>query len=288
MGDSSRTAEADRQLEDLVLLEQVHHLYAQLNRSTFGMIVAGSIMAYAMWDRVAVELLLCWVGVITVNQTWRLTRYLKFLNAPPPPQDARAWARHWAIGAGLSGTIWGSTAWFMFVPDSPGHQAFLAAALIGVTAGALALITIHKASFYAFVTPTLLPVAARLLYEGDRLHIALALACLVVFGTALLFGRTLNRKLTDSIHLRLRGEHLVRELEAERREAAGARAAAEAATRAKSEFLAATAHDIGGQTSLLQQDSGRIAAMARAPDEARVVRRFSATVSSLAEMTSNS
>lgn len=256
MSGPARTITDVRQFDSEVRLEQVQHLYRQLLRSTAAMMIAGGIMVFAMWGQISSAWLLTWLGAIALNQLWRYTLYRKFATHSPKPHEARYWANYWTIGAGISGIIWGSTALFMFVPGSPGHQAFLAAALIGVTAGALALITIHAWSFYAFVTPTLVPITLRLLYEGDRLHLSLAATCLMVFIAALIFGGDLNRKLADSIRLRLQ----------------------------KSQFLARTAHDIRSETQILQMNADTFTALASTADDGAVMRQFDSVVSSLAEM----
>ena len=272
------------QLEHLVRFEQIQYLYAQLKRSTLGMMIGGAIVVTTMWGYVPSAWLIGWIGAIAANQAWRYTLYLNFRRNPPPPDHATHWGNYWALGAGLSGIIWGSSALVMFVPSSPAHQAFLVTALVGVTAGALALVTIHKLSFYAFVIPTLLPIIVRLVIEGDRLHLCLAAVSLIVFVTALLFGHELNHKLTASMRLRLLSDQLARDLETQTEKAGMARAEAEAATSAKSLFLASTAHDLGQDMFVLKMDVGKLEALATRANDAALAQRLNGAITSLGDM----
>jgi signal transduction histidine kinase/CheY-like chemotaxis protein len=188
---------------------------------------------------------------------------------------------YWAIGAGISGCIWGAAGIIMFVPDSPDHQALLMVALFGVTTGALMLIATHKPSFYAFVLPTLMPLIARMAIEGDALHLWMAAVAFLVLLAVLTFGTALNRVLTQSLSMRYENIELIAELTEQRRVAEQARQEAEKATRAKSQFLAAASHDLRQPLHAMGLFAAALSEINRTPEELDLVLSINASVVAL-------
>ena len=121
--------------------------------------------------------------------------YRRFQRTRPAERVPELWGRRWALGALYSGLTWGSSALFMFDPGNANYQAYLVICLVGVTAGALALVTIDLRSFFMFVVPTLLPITLRLVAEADRLHLWMAAVCSLVLCVLIKFGLKLNREL---------------------------------------------------------------------------------------------
>jgi len=143
----------------------------------------------------------------------------------------------------VAGALWGAAAAAMY-PDSPPHQALLIVCLFGVVLGGLNLTAVYKPSFYGFVVPALLPLILREALVADRVHTFTALVLSVVLGFVLAFGHHLNDVLTRSLAIRYENIDLIDGLKSQTRAAHEARAAAEAANRAKSQLLAAASHDL--------------------------------------------
>jgi signal transduction histidine kinase/CheY-like chemotaxis protein len=237
-GGASDLAEAPRSLAERVRREQIRALYEELPFSALGMTIGGLIVVAGLWQSSSPRaLMIAWLGLIAANQSWRLLLYRRFQRADPRTRGTELWGRRWALGAFYSGLTWGSSALFMFDAANANYQAYLVICLVGVTAGALALVTIDLRSFFLFVVPTLLPITARLVAEADRLHLWMAAVCTLVLCVLIKFGLKLNRELEQSLYNRF-------SLDDERRLAETARNEAEAATQAKSKFLQATSHDL--------------------------------------------
>jgi signal transduction histidine kinase len=227
-----------------VRAEQVKALYSQLPRSTAAMVVGGVIMVAAMWSAISHVVLLSWLALVVVNQSWRLYLWRRFKAAQAPLSELRHWAVYWAVGAGISGALWGACAVLMYVPDSHAYQAFLAVALFAVTAVAVVLIAMHLPSLYAFVLAVLLPLIVRVALDPQGLSLFLAISLLVLLAMMLAFGHNLNKIFTQSLHQRFENMELIEELREQKALAEAAQNRAEAATRAKSVFLAAASHDL--------------------------------------------
>jgi signal transduction histidine kinase len=199
-------------------------------------------------------------------------------------QRPRTTSAYWSIGAFVSGLIWGSAPIFLWVPDSVGHQAFVIVCLFSVTAGAFLLITAYTSVFYAFVIPALAPLIVRLVLTGDELHAFLGGACLIVLLTLLYFGTSLNRLLTRSLATTIENVALVDELRREKAASDEARSRAEAAGRAKSQFLRAASHDLRQPLHALGLLAESLAQRVRQPEVSTLVQRISESVSAMEQL----
>lgn len=224
-------------------VDQVATIYASWSRTTVSMLLGAALLGIAMWSVVSPVLLGGWLALVLLNQLcrWRLTRAWR--RARPGPGASARWGQYWAIGSGAAGALWGLAAVTMF-PDSAAYQALLIVCLFGVVLGGLNLTAVWRPSFYGFVLPALLPLILRVAWEGDAVHLYIALVLSVVLAFVLAFGHRVNDVLTQALAMRYENVDLIAELKGQTRAAVEARAAAEAANRAKSQLLAAASHDL--------------------------------------------
>ncbi len=215
-----------------------------------------------MWDQVSPLLVGGWIALILANQGWRGALARAWRRALPGMAATARWGRYWAIGSTLAGALWGTAA-VVFFPASAPHQALLIVCLFGVILGGLNLTAVYKPSFYGFVLPALVPLIVRVAFEGDQVHAYTALVMTVVLGFVLAFGHQLNNVLTHSLAIRHENVDLIGELKGQSRVAHEARAAAEAANRAKSQLLAAASHDLRQPLHALGLYTAALAARAR-------------------------
>src|SRR3990167_11249793 len=156
---------SERELAIKVRREQVISLYRQLPTSIGGTLIGMLVLAAAMW-RVSPHVpLLGWCVLVTANQGWRALLHARFFRADVPDATIDRWALYWATGAGISGLLWGSTAFLFLSSTEPHYQVVLTVLVFGVTTGAVPLIASDRWSFYAFVVPALLPYVLRNAFE---------------------------------------------------------------------------------------------------------------------------
>src|SRR5687767_12473025 len=224
-------------------VDQVAAIYGSWTRTTASMVLGAGLLAVAMWSVVSPGLLAAWFALVLLNQLarWHLT--LAWRRARPGPCATARWGLYWAIGSGVAGALWGLAAVAMF-PASEAHQALLIVCLFGVVLGGLNLTAVWRPSFYGFVLPALLPLIVRVAWEGDAVHLFIALVLAVVLAFVLAFGHRVNDVLTQALAMRYENVDLIAELKGQTRAAIEARAAAESANRAKSQLLAAASHDL--------------------------------------------
>ncbi|MBK1720840.1 GGDEF domain-containing protein [Thiocystis violacea] len=108
------------------------------------------------------------------------------------------------IGALGSGILWGAAGIALFHPTSQLHQIFLAFALGGMIAGALPLLSALTPAFQLFAIPVSLPIILRLIAEGDRVSLTMAVLFLIFMVAMLVSSSQFSHILRESIELRLK------------------------------------------------------------------------------------
>jgi signal transduction histidine kinase len=264
--------------------EQVATLYTQWGRTTMSMVLGGLILVVVMWRVAPHGELALWFAAILANQAWRYALARRYRAAAPVAAARERWGYAWALGSTVAGALWGVAGVVWFTPGDPGHQALLIVCLFGVILGGLTLTTVFKPSFYGFVLPALLPSIARVALEGDEVHVFIAAVLLVVLAFALRFGHVLNDQLTQSLAIRYENIDLIGELQAQTTAADLARAAAEAADRGKTQFLAAASHDLRQPLHAMGLFAATLSAKVQDRDVRNLVDSINASVEALEQL----
>jgi signal transduction histidine kinase/CheY-like chemotaxis protein len=261
--------------------EQVTSLYRQLPTSIGGTLIGMLVLAAAMWRVSPHVTLLGWCVLMTANQGWRAALHTRFFRAHVPDAQIDRWALYWATGAGISGLLWGSTAFLFLTSTAPHHQVVLTVLVFGVTTGAVPLIASDRWSFYAFVVPALLPYVLRNAFEDEVGSGLLMVIEFVVMLAIISFGRNYNRLLARSLQDRFQNEALAERLQQQNLELAVAREAAEAASRSKTQFFAAASHDLRQPLHALGLFASALNDKVHDPGVTRLVASVKASVSAL-------
>jgi signal transduction histidine kinase/ActR/RegA family two-component response regulator len=251
----------------------VDTLYRQWHRTTLSMAFGAALLCVVLWRDVGVSAMALWIAAIVANQAWRGVLARRYLRARVGVNAAPRWGRRWAVGSAIAGSLWGA-AGVAFFPSAPAQQALLIVCLFGVALAGLNLTAVYKASFYGFVLPALLPLIVRVALEGGSVHLFTALVMIVVLAFVLAFGHHLNDVLTQSLAIRYENVDLIGELTARTREA-------EAANRAKSQFLAAASHDLRQPLHALGLFAAALTTRTRDSDVQPLVGSLNASVEAL-------
>ena len=190
------------------------------------------------------------------------------------------WGAYWAVGATLAGALWGFAAVAMF-PASPAYQALFIVCQFGVILGGLSRTAVYKPAFFGFVLAVLVPLIVRVAIEGDQVHLFTAGVLGVVLVFVLAFGRQVNDVLTQSLMMRYENVDLIRELKSQTEAALAARATAETASLAKSQFLAAASHDLRQPVHAMGLFAAALALRVRDPGVTPLVASIRASVEAL-------
>jgi signal transduction histidine kinase len=236
---------ADRDM--LVHSEQVRVAYGAQARplpvTVIPNLCAALMLVLAMTGQVAPALLVGWLIAQLAYQATRIAASRAYWRARPLPHDAPWWGRLYMLQAVVNGCIWGS-AGLLFFPSAPIFEALLTIMLCGVAAASMPVNAALLPSFVGAVLAILAGFIARMAAVGDQPHLILAVILTLYLAVMLLWGRDMNRVLTESFSRRFENLELIKRLSRQTEIAELAKLKAEAADHAKSKFLAAASHDL--------------------------------------------
>ena len=193
-----------------VRAELLRAVYAAAPAVLTANLVNGALVVLVFWSVVPPRLLISWYALlcaVVVMRIWLLRRYRRERS---PPAQADRWGRFATIGSGASGTLWGAAGAMFLVPDSPIHEIVLTFVLGGMGAGAAVSRAAHLPAFFAFLVPSVLPLALRLATVGDAEHLAMAGMVLMYIGALLLIGWRTHASWARTIAWRFANADLVR------------------------------------------------------------------------------
>jgi signal transduction histidine kinase len=268
-------------LAERVRADQIETLFTQWRRTTTSMMLGGLILTVVMWGTAPPVAFAAWLAAIAVNQAWRYQLARRYRAAAPAAGARSRWGVAWASGSTIAGALWGTAGVALFVPGDIGHQALLIVCLFGVILGGINLTSVYKPSFYGFVLPALVPLIVRVALGGDQVHEFIAAVMLVVLAFILRFGHGLNDLMAQSLAIRYENIDLIRELQAQTAAADAARAAAEAANRGKTQFLAAASHDLRQPLHAMGLFAAALSAKVREPEVRDIVASIDMSVEAL-------
>lgn len=282
---------SDATLQALIHAEQISTLYRVLPTSISGNMVGAAMLCALLIGERPAGVIFGWFACVTIFQSWRLVLYFKSRAAEFKFENVNRAAAIWAVGAGLSGVLWGMTAVILYVPNHDLYQAVLTILVFGMIAAAVPMLASHLPSFYLFVLPTLTPFIVRNAYEALmpfflRNELDVPRLILSIIATAILLGmisfaRDYNRMLTESLRNRFEKQGLADRLAAQNEDLERARVAAEQANRSKTQFFAAASHDLRQPLHAVGLLASALEDKVRDPEGARLVTSINDSVRAL-------
>ncbi len=164
-------------------------------------------------------------------------REIRQYRRSPESRTSRQWINGQTRCGGLAGICWGvaNTAMLAHLPVSLQLFVLTVASVVAAAATFESFLLVLPPR--AFNIASISPIAAWLWTVGDSLHYMLALMLLLFLPVTILLGNRKSRIFIEAQRLRLRNESLVTELSRQHE-------LLEAASKAKSRFLAAASHDL--------------------------------------------
>ena len=143
------------------------------------------------------------------------------------------------------GAMWGVAAWLFWGVGGTFQKITLILMISTYSLGAVQILATQRLLFVPFVSLVFVPAILRVALDTTQDDsLALAMVIGVLFMATVVMGRTYRGALGDAVALRARTEQLAAQLQDQKEHAEQARASAEAANRAKSQFFAAASHDL--------------------------------------------
>ena len=242
--DAAASAPAAR-LESL-RFDHVRALFVQTPASLVGYLIGWSLMV-AMYGPLAPRgPMLAWSGVLGALLVVRLAHYLRFRRNPDADEATlHEWRRSWKALVLLQASCWAVAVWLFWDLGTPYHRTALMLVIFSLGLASVQLLATQQRLYIAFVCLLLVPAIVRIATDTTQpWHWQLAGILVLQFVALLVMGRVQRSALDQVIRLKAHGEKLAAQLRTEMGVSEAARRAAEAASRAKTQFFAAASHDL--------------------------------------------
>ena len=258
-------AEVGKCLPDKLLGEVVGLLYGQAGKGLLGTLISATVLSIVESRVVDHGVMTAWLGTILVVSLFRYVLLLGYRRSETSETRPEFWRNLFIAGAVAAALVWGSASAWLFTPTSIVHQTFLAFVLAGVSAGAAPALAPSLTAAVAFLSLTLLPLAAQFLMQESEMQIAMGSMMIAFFLYLLSVVQWTHGIMRASLALRHSNLDLVKYLDstkhaAERanqqlqieiqerraieRQLSKAKDDAEQASKSKGDFLATISHEI--------------------------------------------
>jgi len=178
-----------------------------------------------------------WLGSILIVSALRLALNLSFKRRDPPSAELPRWRALFLTGLALAGIAWGMAGWFYFNTAEVLPRMLLIFIIVGMNAGAARSLSPVPASYWLYIACTFAPLLARVITLPDPGALALVLITIVYAAFLVRTTHLHNASERRLYRLIFENEELVVTL-------SEAKLRAEAASQAKSDFLATMSHEI--------------------------------------------
>jgi signal transduction histidine kinase/CheY-like chemotaxis protein len=227
-------------------VDHIRALYVQTPASLTGNLIGLALVAAIFWSLASPVTMLAWLGTGAALWGLRLLHYLRY-QRQPNADDAqlRAWRGSWKALVLLQGAMWGVAVWLFWGLGTVYHQNSLILIVYTYCLGSVQLLATQARVFLVFISLVLTPTIVRIASDASQpWHLQLAGILTLLFCITVLMARTYGNALGQAITLKARTDELALKLREETVVADTARRAAEAASRAKTQFFAAASHDL--------------------------------------------
>ena len=155
------------------------------------------------------------------------------------------WRRSWKVLVLAQASMWGLAVWLFWGLGTPYHLTALMLVVFSLCLASVQLLATQQRLFIAFTCLVLVPAIVRIATDTSQpWHWQLAGILSLQFIIVLVMGRAQRSALDQVIRLKSHTDKLAAQLRVEMGVSDDARRAAEAASRAKTQFFAAASHDL--------------------------------------------
>jgi len=224
--------------EGEVDLEKTRLLFRNAGMAQAVTVINGTVLLYILGGFSPPAWAIAWWLAMLLLAAARVVLAQRFLSASPGPESAPLWRQRALIGALVAGLLWAGGGAALMLADPLSTRLFAALVMAGMVAGAVPILSSVPQAFRAYSFPVMLAIilTAALDAHGPRdwmLALVATLFLLALWKSAQYFHEILD----SSIRLALSMKRMVEDLQL-------ARQGAEAASQAKSRFLATMSHEI--------------------------------------------
>ncbi|OIR17242.1 cyclic di-GMP phosphodiesterase response regulator RpfG [mine drainage metagenome] len=174
-------------------------------------LVIEPLFVWLMWDIASHRQLLVWLATAFLLHLAELILWMRSRDNLNTIEECQRWSQDFFNFALVFGMMWGVGTMFFF-PGDLLTQVLLVCVLMGLTAGAATMNSMHPPSFYAYVLSLMVPLTFRVMVEQDETHIALGAMLLLFLLVMLSSGHFLSKFIMLSLRQRFENESLAHQL----------------------------------------------------------------------------
>ena len=187
-GNNNRQDERGRQ--QAVLEQQLSLLYRNIPAAVFTNALAALLVVYAFWAVVSHSLLLAWLAAVALIGFARLI-LRHYWNNHADALGHRNWQLLFVTGTAVAGLTWAAISFPLFAVAGARQQLFLAFVYVGLSAGAITILSYLRSAAMAYILPLLTVLVYHFARQGDVPGGVMALAGLFfLIGLAFTAQRT--------------------------------------------------------------------------------------------------
>jgi signal transduction histidine kinase/CheY-like chemotaxis protein len=201
-----------------ILRAEVRLLYSATTIAVVVTVIAATILGRLQWKVVPEDSVLLWWLYMVLVSALRFAVARRY-SRTSQSDKIRRWRAAFVIPTTLAGAGWGAAAIFLYPQNQLTNQVFLIFVLGGMMLGAASILAPRPEAFLAFLIPTGLAPAVRLLVQGGETHVAMGmLAGLFTIATVVTSWR-IHITIESSLRLQFENQYLIDHLRTANREA---------------------------------------------------------------------
>ena len=179
--------------------EQVKHLYKLCTLHIATTLVNSFLLMFLLRKVISYTALINWVTAMLLISLFQYVLQQKYVSAGIIKDRQSKWSKLFNTGVALSGLFWGSSAIFLFPPESIIHQLLLALLTCAMLAMAVGVYSAIMGVFLAYSIPAVLPMIIKFLVIGDELHLTVG-GVILIFSILMFFAaKGVNTSLKTSL-----------------------------------------------------------------------------------------
>lgn len=205
-----------------ILAEKLDLLHRNSTAASTNIII-GAIVCALLWDAYPHLLLLCWFAVATAVSSVRIYLQRRFLALKATERCTACAAMQFAIGSVCSGSLWGVLCLGLPVWGDTGDYHLMILTGAGMTAGAVATISVYYPAYLGYTASFILPLALVCLVQPNPELQGVGVMMLIYLTAISLTARFTNRFINRTMELSVDNQILRASLDATRIERDAAR-----------------------------------------------------------------